>query len=542
MRYIITSLLLISGMLAYAQSEDVWVYFTDKNATPYSIHAPEAYLSQASIERRERMHIPVRTADLPVDPQYVQSIRETGAIVRVESRWLNAVSVTVSGPEMIAQISALSFVEIIAPVIKRRLVDEVIIPQNTNVFYRTAEENDFVFGGSQNQNHMIEVDFLHALGYRGQGITIAVLDGGFSGVENGSGFAGIREKGQIKGTYNFPDDNTDVYFGSTHGSNVFSIMAMDEPGTYIGSAPDADYYLIRTEVTDSERVVEEDYWLEGAEYADMIGADIINSSLGYTTFDDSLEDHTYLDMDGNTTVVTIAADMAAGAGILVVNSAGNSGDEPWHFIGAPADGDSVFTIGAVDINGNYAAFSSVGPTVDGRIKPNVVGQGAGTAVVDSLGNVVYGNGTSYSSPLIAGACASFMSAFPELSNMEVIDILQQTATNAADPNNQIGYGIPQFGHAYVALKGITLDENLLYVYPNPASDQMVVYIQGIETSDARLALYDMAGHEIMTTDLLIDYDKLSGIRIENLDRLASGIYTLRIIGDIYTQSKLIYIQ
>lgn len=527
--------------VSFAQSQNIWVYFSDKNATPYTIDNPSAFLSEQAIDRRERMLIPIRKSDLPVDPQYISAIKQTGALVRTESRWLNAVSVTVTGPEMIAEISALSFVKQITPVIKRHLIDDVSVPQD-QAFYRTTDITDFVYGGAQNQNHMIEVDFLHSLGFRGQGITIAVLDGGFEGVNTGAGFESVRAKEQIKGTYNFPDDTDFVYFSSTHGSNVLSIMAVDEPGVYVGSAPDADYYLIRTEVTDSEHVVEEDYWLEGAEYADIIGADVINSSLGYTTFDDTTEDHTYLDMDGNTTVATIAADMAAAAGILVVNSAGNSGDEPWHFIGAPADGDSVFTIGAVDLNGNYAGFSSVGPTVDGRIKPNVVGQGAGTAVMSAEGIVGYGNGTSYSSPLIAGACASFMSAFPDLSNMDVINIIQQTATNAETPNNQIGYGIPQFGHAYMALKGITLNDDILHVYPNPVSDVLVVYIQGFEADQAQFDMFDMAGKMIMSTDLLIDAGKMSGIRIEDLDRLASGLYTIRLTGDIYSESKLIYIQ
>jgi serine protease AprX len=422
-------------------------------------------------------------------------------------------------------------------------VDDSGIPINDNVFYRTEfyEANDY--GGAFNQNNMIDVNFLHNLGFRGQGIKIAVLDGGYYGVDFGVGFQSLRSKNQILETRNFPDNNDQVYFSSTHGSNVLSIMAVDEPGKYIGSAPDAQYYLFRTEVVDSEYVIEEDHWLAAAEYADFVGADIINSSLGYTTFDDFTQDHTYADMDGNTTVVSIAADKAAAAGILVCNSAGNSGDDDWNFIGAPADGDSVFTIGAVDLNGNYVSFSSEGPTVDGQIKPSVSGQGAGTAVMDQTGNVYYGNGTSYSSPLIAGACASFMSAFPELTNMEVMDIIQSTASRATNPNNQIGYGIPNFANAYLSLKGIALSTtNIISILPNPAESEVAIYIAAAETGDAVITIYDISGKIIYSEPISINSEKIAPILVYNLENLATGIYSVQLIGDVYNESQLLMVK
>ncbi len=538
------SLLFISiitfSVLVHAQSraEKYWVYFTDKNNSVYSVEHPEVYLSDAAIQRRAKMHIAINTSDLPVNVDYVKQLQDAGATITVESRWLNAVSISVPDETLLSTIALLPFVSKIEKVKHYQIIDDSGIPVDNTVFYRTNLDDAVSYGGAFNQNHMIDVDFLHNLGYRGQGIKIAVLDGGFYGVDFGIGFQSLRDKNQIIETINFPDDNDQVYISSTHGSNVLSIMAVDEPGKYIGSAPDAEYYLFRTEVVESERVVEEDYWMQAAEYADFIGADIINSSLGYTTFDTITEDHTYADMDGNTTVATIAADKAAAAGILVCNSAGNSGDEDWNFIGAPADADSIMTIGAVDLNGNYVSFSSQGPTADGRIKPNVAGQGAGTAVMDQSGVVYYGNGTSYSSPLIAGACASFMSAFPELTNMQVLEIIQSTASQADSPDNNVGYGIPNFAKAYLTLKGIDLPEDqMISIMPNPAADVVSIFITAKETGDAQVYIYDIAGHILYTQEISMTDGKVIPVFFNNLDILASGMYVIKLVGDVYTESQ-----
>lgn len=520
-----------------------WIYFADRSNSPYSLSNPTTYLSQAAIDRRAKMNITIKSSDLPPNPEYINAITATGAKVIVTSKWLNAVSVEITNEDQLAAISLLPFVIKINTVAKYANIDDSGIPINNTQFYRIAaiENNDY--GGAFNQNNMIDIDFLHSLGYTGQGITIAVLDGGFYGVDIGVGFESVRNKNQIIETRNFPDENDQVYFASTHGSNVLSIMAVDMPGTYIGSAPDANYYLFRTEIVDSEYVVEEDHWLAAAEYADFVGADIINSSLGYTTFDDATQDHTYADMDGNTTVATIAADHAAAAGILVVNSAGNSGDDDWNFIGAPADGDSVFTIGAVDLNGYYVSFSSEGPSSDGRLKPNVVGQGAGTAVMDQSGVVYYGNGTSYSSPLIAGACASFMSAFPELSNMEVIDILQRTASRADNPNNQYGYGIPNFAKAYLELKDITLStSNIISIIPNPVETEFTAYIHATETGNATVSIYNMSGQSLYAQEVAIYDGKIAPIYFNNFNNLASGVYAIQLVGDVYTETKLFVVK
>jgi serine protease AprX len=533
----IFSFVFTTMVFGQSATQKYWVYFTDKNNAQYSIDQPLAYLSESAIQRRAKMGISINYYDIPVNAEYVTAIKNLGVNVIVESRWLNAVSVE-SNAEQLTAIQTLPFVKNTADVKRYAIIDDSGIPIDDNILLRTTNYIESDYGGAYNQNHMIDIDFLHNLGYRGQGIKIAVLDGGFDGVNTGAGFSSLFNKNQIIETRNFPDNNEDVFFSSTHGSNVLSIMAVDNPGVYIGSAPDAQYYLFRTEVVDSERAIEEDYWLQAAEYADFIGADIINSSLGYTTFDTIIDDHTYEDMDGNTTVITKAADRAAAVGILVCNSAGNEGDGSWYYIGAPADGDSVFTIGAVDINGNSVSFSSHGPTFDGRLKPNIVGQGAGTGVVTSNGTVAYGNGTSYSSPLIAGACASFMSAFPELSNMEVMDIIQSTASQADNPDNSMGYGIPNFAKAYMELKGIDLStENIISILPNPASDEVTIFINGQETGEATLYIYDISGKRVYETSVTLWDGKLAPVYISGLDALASGMYTVYLAGDVYQETQ-----
>ncbi len=505
-----------------------WIYFTDKKNSRFSVQQPFAFLSPASVERRKNQNIQVREMDLPVNENYLREIIATGAQIIVQSRWMNAISV-IADEEQLALISALPFVQQIENVKRlRRMPENEILTEQQNAFYKMNETEGGDYGGSFNQIDMIGINQIHDLGFRGEGMIIAVLDAGFSGVDTGAGFQSFWDKEQIIATHNFPDNNDFVYFSSSHGSNVLSIMGADVPGTYIGSAPDAKFYLLRTEIADSEEVVEEDYWLQAAEFADSVGADIINSSLGYTTFDTPSDDHSYADMDGNTTVITKAADWAASVGILVCNSAGNSGNDAWKYIGAPADGDSVFTIGAVDGNEIPTDFSSIGPTSDGRLKPNVVCQGGGTAVLDKSGYVYTGSGTSYSSPLMAGACASFWQAFPEYTNMQIMDVVQKSADHYFHPDNKIGYGIPDFNIAYLLLKNESPENELLNIFPNPAGDYTIVQINSNEIGPAHLDIYDVSGKFLRNYSLVLRENEIASFRMTDISNLASGIYFLNL--------------
>jgi len=318
---------------------------------------------------------------------------------------------------------------------------------------------------------------------------------------------------------------------SLHGTYVLSIMGADMPGKYIGASPEASFYLLRTEVVDSERVAEEDFWLAAAEFADFVGADIINSSLGYTTYDVESENHTYADMDGNTTVVTRAADMAASKGILVCNSAGNSGNDSWRYIGAPADGDSVFTIGAVDSERIPADFSSEGPTADGRVKPNISVMGDYSSVLHTDGVVYVGSGTSFSSPLAAGAAACLWQAFPEKTNWEIMEALQKSASRANNPDYKVGYGIPNMVVAYHLLKGTDFDElteGMLSVFPNPVRDASTLVLSSTIGNGMVYRVTDMSGRIVEESVLSPSESPLNLINL-NTETWTDGAYIISIV-------------
>jgi hypothetical protein len=310
-------------------------------------------------------------------------------------------------------------------------------------------------------------------------------------------------------------------------------MGGNLPGQLVGTAPKANYWLLRTEDAPTEFFIEEYNWVSGAEFADSVGADVINSSLGYTVFDDGNHDHNYSQLDGNTGVATIAADIAASKGLLVVNSAGNSGAGPWHYIGIPADADSVLTIGAVDALGGFASFSSFGPTSDGRIKPNVMSQGEQSAVASSWGGgVITGNGTSFSSPIMAGMVACLWQANPSLNNMQIIQAIEQSATLYNNPNDSMGYGIPNFCIANLILSGIQIhnfdNEGVVNVFPSPFKNNIYLVFNSTDTQSVNIELLDSNGKAVyrklnQTRNLGMNY-----FSIDNLSNLANGFYVVRL--------------
>lgn len=537
----ILSLFLSSGLYSQTNAKKYWVYFTDKDHSKFSVEDPASFLSQKALERRNKYGIAVNSQDLPVNENYIQQVQAAGAGIVVTSRWLNAVSAEIYTDDQLAAISQLSCVRQITPVGRYVYRDDDV---NTPIALRTTGAV-IDYGYADNQLEMISVDFLHNNGFRGKNMTIAVLDGGFMGVDTGTAYQTLWNKDQILGVHNFPDNNDSVFFSSLHGTWVLGIMAADLPGIYVGAAPDADYYLFRTEVVDSERVAEEDFWAAGAELADAVGADVINSSLGYTTFDQPSEDHTYADMDGNTTVCTIAADIAASKGILVCNSAGNEGDNAWHYIGAPADGDSVFSIGAVDDKRVYASFSSQGPTYDGRIKPNIAVQGSNFPILNPNGSISFGGGTSFASPLAAGATTCLWQAFPDRSNMEIIQAVQRSASQYNNPDNILGYGIPDYEFAYRILSGLPAEEteNYFYVVTGPDNDAIYVELTSAVSTDANIRIFNVSGSEMQRYTLLPDDGFLNSyIKIDFPQHLAEGIYFITLSTETFTQTEKIFLR
>ncbi len=529
-----------------------WICFTDKNNSAFSRNNPNAFLSQRAIDRRKKSNIGIEESDLPVSALYISQLTQLGIKIISYSRWMNAVTAYLTDDE-IAALAELDFVSQISPVKKYKISDGDLQVLAVQAFNKTSETEatESVFGFSDRQITMINLDTIFELGFTGEGMIIAQIDAGYFGVDTAVKFQSLWDKDQIIDYYNFPDHNNQVFniYSGYHGAWVLSVMGSEIPDEFSGTAPDAKFYLYRTEIADSEYVVEEDYWMMAAERADSVGADIINSSLGYTTFDDSTTDHTYADLDGNTTLVSIAADMAAHKGILVCNSAGNEGGNEWHYISAPSDGDSVFCIGAVDSAGNYAGFSGSGPSADGDVKPNVAAMGVNTACLDPGGLVAYLSGTSLSSPVMAGACASLWSAFPDRTNMQIMSAVERSASIYPNPNDSIGYGIPDFGKAYEILVAETPVDTVedttassIMVWPNPAGDWFNIIIQGNENENATLNIFNMQGDKIYAEYLYLSKNELTQTFIHAQGLLSSGLYIVEVATKSSKQNKMFFVK
>lgn len=522
------------------------VEFTDKNNSPYSITQPSAFLSPRAIERRSRQHIDIKINDLPVNPSYVAGVSATGAQILARSKWLNAVVIHVSDTAILSQINALSYVKEVSYVAMKKKEKNDSLPRfnKWDEFYqlndpaksrvvithqRPKNTEVFDYGPSANQIAMIKGDKLHEVGFRGQGMVIALLDAGFYRADIVPCFDSLRQEGRLLGTKDFANPGGNVFNESSHGMNVLSTMAGLVPGEIIGTAPKASYWLLRSEDQNSESPVEEDCWVAAAEFADSVGADVINSSLGYTVFDDPSLNHTQAEMDGNTTHCTIGADIAASKGILVVCSAGNSGGSFWQIISAPADGDSVLTVGAVDASGFYAPFSSTGPTADGRVKPDVATQGAGTILYSSSGGVFSGNGTSFSSPVMAGAAACLWQAHPGATNMEILHAIQKSANRFSNPDIFTGYGIPDLS---IADKNLYVTPSVtplsgLNLYPNPSRDNLSVKVFFNDYQDITLEVFDNTGRRILPVYTTLGHPGENIIKLNDTESLPAGIYLIK---------------
>ncbi len=533
---------LATGLLAQEQKHVV--FLKDKENNPYSLTNPEAFLTQRSIDRRVKSNISLDLKDLPVTPTYVDQIKATGAVVVYTLKWFNGVVVNTNDPTVLAAIAALPFVDHIDQVLTKKplqvggvsgvkQMNEIppyILTKPASVV-ASKSTGSLSYGQAFNQVHMISVDGLHDLGFSGQGMMIAILDAGFYHVDQIHAFDSLWDNNQILGTrdFNIPGNNV---FGDdmhTHGTSVLSTIGANLPGQIVGTAPHASFWLIRTEVADYEALIEEYNWAGGAEFADSLGADVINSSLGYTTFDNPLFNHTYADMDGNTTPVTRAADMATSRGMMVVNAAGNEGGSSWQYIGAPADGDSVLSIGAVDAGGHYASFSSTGPTADGRIKPDVMAQGQGTTVVDGSGWVVQGSGTSFASPIMAGAMACLWQSTPLFSAQVLRDAVRNTASKASTPNNLYGYGIPNMMNAMLLLSAPSRTPEMkqpFTLFPVPFSSAPTLSSTLPKPEPVKLEILSVSGQMISTRSF--DVNNASAIVLGDFDLMPAGLYFIRI--------------
>jgi len=535
---IVFSFIVLNG---FSQKPGIyWIQFTDKANSPYSISSPSLFLSQRAIDRRVIQGIQINTLDIPVNQTYVDSMINSGFDVFDESKWFNGVLATVPDSTIFQILSGISFVQ------SYKYVRPLIAKKNKSKKEDLGTLSDYYnYGMGTDQILMLNGNYLHNQGYRGDGMLIDLLDVGWIGTNSSPIFDSIFNNNRIISTRDFvtgKNDNT-VYESGSHGTSVLSTIGVIANGSLVGTAPHASFTLLKSEDADGEYIFEEYTWVCAAEYADSLGADIISSSLGYTTFDDTTQNHTWNDIDGETSVASISATIAARKGILVCISAGNSGSQPWHKIGIPADADSILAVGAVDTLQQPASFTSVGPSADGRVKPDVAAMGKGTAVVDVGGNVVNGNGTSFSCPIIAGMSACLWQAFPNATNMQIREAIIKSASQYYNPDTLLGYGIPNFYAAFFILNGIAVHnmnkEQIINVYPSPFSSQLNVEFISEKSNNISIEIIDILGKTVYKTNKNIIPNDYNIIKINNINDLNSGIYFVKIQTQSGSYKKLV---
>ena len=439
-----------------------FIGFTDKAADeadyPFSINRPEEFLSARARARRAKHGVAVTELDLPINPAYESELSERGLPIWLRSKWMNGVVIAAT-PEQYAAVRQLPFVDTsfyAAPLQYERASRTPLPPRLDRPAPRVESvpvSEKFYGFGWKNLIHM-GGDSLHQLGFRGRGVLVAVFDGGFPDVGY-KDFLGYDQQDAVPANYDLVEQDSTALDGSTHGATVLSTMAAHHPFFFIGMAPEAQYLLFKTENSRGEHRMEEVNYAIALELADSAGVDLVNSSLGYTTFTDTTMNYRYADLDGRHSPASVAIDRAFDRGMIIVTSAGNNGGDDWKYIGTPADATKAFSIGALDDTDERAYFSSFGPTADGRVKPDISGPGVMVAAVASNGQGLTGaNGTSLSAPLISGLTACLLQAVPEATNQQILDAIRATASHAQAPDDSVGYGLPNFMAAYRYLRAV----------------------------------------------------------------------------------------
>lgn len=528
---------LLSATVAFSQ-EDAWVYFTDKPLAQLYLDNPITMLSQRALDRRTTQGIALNVQDAPIHQPYINQVAAaTGITVKAQSKWLNALHIR--GSQMdIAALAALSFVNRIQYANHslnpggRQQPQAAQTTKRVDKFFET--QVDYNYGSSATQVQMLNAQFLHQQDYTGAGKIIAVMDAGFPGVDTQSPFQRLRDNNLILGGYDFVNRVANPYTGFQHGTQVLSNMGGYTDNQLIGTAPNAHYYLFITEDVNDENPLEESNWVEALEMADSLGVDVVNTSLGYFTYNIPAYSYTYSDMTGQVSFASRAADIAFSKGMICVTSAGNSGSGANPHISVPADAATTLAIGAVNSSEIKAGFSSIGPSFDGRIKPDLMAMGVGATVATQTGTIASNNGTSFAGPILAGAIASFWSAFPNKTNAEIVQLVKASADRFTNPDNDYGYGIPDFQLAYnnALLSTSIFSKKGFSLYPNPTQNQITItFSEAI--SNAEIAFYNNLGQLVLEKS--IENNQTIG-----LDNLNSGIYFYNITFDAVSETgKLI---
>lgn len=519
MKKIFTIMTLFFVCIAYAQQEFVFVFFKNKPNKAQFYAQPTSELSQRSIDRRVKMNIQLNDADAPIEKSYVISLQQLGFTVDAQSKWLNGVGMEVS-PTQMAQIKNLPFVDRVESFVKNPGAKNSF---SKNKWEQTKANKNLSYGVTQSQLEQINLIALHQAGFTGKDIRIAVIDTGFPTVDTGSTFQQIRTRNQIKETYNFVTRSPDVYDPNlnAHGTACLGVLSGLIENTFVGSAPDADYYLYATEIMSNELPVEELYWIEAAEQADRSGVDIISSSLGYANgFDDPRYDYSYAMMNGKTTFIARGAQIATEKGILVSSAMGNEGNKTWRYMVSPSDVPTVFSVGGVDSSGNPSAFSSFGPNSDGVTKPD--GSARGTATYVTLEDSYFtANGTSFAAPLVSGGFACLMQAFPNHSVAVLQDKIRTTASLYPSVNDQLGNGIVNFFAAYQGVLATheNTRKNELKIIPNPVKSSFTIRTK---SNIKKIEIFDVSGR------LITSFPNQESYSIEHLNK---GVYLIKIKSD-----------
>lgn len=521
------------------------VKFKDKAGTLSSIGNPLQFLSQRAIDRRIKQNISIDESDLPLSPLYIDSIRLAGNVQIInQSKWLNQVCIETNDIDAITKINSLPFVLEMQAVKKLTTQEPVLTRQKFKTDFKNPATGqvkqgmtDVVnYGNAFGQIHLHEGEFLHNKGYRGEGMLMAVIDAGFYHYKTLPAFDSVNINNQILETYDFVKNKVSVNEEHPHGMHCFSIIASNMPGKLVGTSPKANFVLYRSEDVDSESPMEEQYWIVAMERADSIGADITTTSLGYNSFDNPAFNYSYADLNGRTTMMAKAATIAARKGMILLASAGNEGAKDWKFITTPADADSILSVGAVDASGVPGNFSSYGPTADGRIAPTVASVGVNTFVSTTGGGITNaGSGTSFASPNLAGLVACFWQAFPEFTNMEIIEAIRKSSNHYKNPNDRVGYGVPNFRLAFEDLEEqrtkkrliAILGEKVLKIFPNPFKEQFTVAVKPKHTALATFLLYNSDGRLITSQQRSLVENEVQEIIFKDLQPLQKGVYILK---------------
>ena len=504
MKYFLTLMGLLIGLSGQAQIQDAWIYFSDKENVEASINNPISILTQEALDRKALHSVDIDVRDVPVTEAYIQEVKNSPGITYwAKSKWMNCVYVqgTVNDLEALLDLPYVVGIEYADKDLN--FPNPQPVSDKFKVLADPQSRVEYNYGAAANQIEMISGDYLHQQEFTGEGMIIAVMDSGFPNFTSNPGFAHIVDNGRLLGTFDFYSRTTDVTGTGSHGIQTTSDIGGYLDNQFAGTAPDASFYLFRTEYGPSENPREEAWWVEALERADSLGVDVVNTSLGYQAYDNANYDHSYEDLDGVTTFAARGANLAYEKGMVLVTSAGNQGNS-FGTVATPADAIGLLAVGAVNNLGNYVSFSSRGPTVDGRIKPDVMAKGQSAAVISSSGVVDFSNGTSFSSPIMAGAVSCLWQAFPETTNAELMQVVRESAHLFNNPTDQMGYGIPNFELAFNTLTLLAQNDHLLKrqaaLSPNPVNESFSVLLPS-EVDYAQLEVYNVLGQFIESLEV-----------------------------------------